>query len=200
MEVDAKIKELNELGQSYRFILEMQKISRAAEANDSTALAVLEAMLDDLSGADWKNRNHWCSAVIHSAANSRSPRALAALIRHIHRLPKTIAFGPVELIASLLPIFAEEALAPAFEMADQENPPVRAIGLQVLCNFYLEGILPESETDRLENLLKDFRRDNYLTQHVADLVRFKRQRNTRTDSEDEIQEMFADILVETTGG
>lgn len=200
MDVDAKILQLNDLGQSYLFVLEMQKLSRAARDGDADSLAVLRKMLADCSGADWRSRNHWCSAVVHALANTETDAALQGLIDHIHKLPAGIAFGPVELIASLLPIFEERALAPAFQMAGSDNPAVRAIGLQVLCNSYLEGSLPEDEVDRLDGLLRDFRKDNFLTQHVADLVRFKLSRHQRPENENEIEEMFADILVENTGG
>lgn len=200
MDVEAKIKQLEGLGSSYLFILEIQRVSRDAAAGDEGALAVLEAMLDDCVPGDWKTRNSWCSAAVHALANTGSRRALAVLIRHIQKLTPGVAFGPVELIASLLPVFEDEALEPAFEMAASENPPVRAIGLQVLCNFFLEGNLPQSGVDRLEELLREFRKDNYLTQHVADLVRFKLARNARAEDEEDIEEMFADFLVESTGG
>jgi hypothetical protein len=178
----------------------MQRISRSAAEGDEESNQILETMLAECSGKDWRTRNHWCSAVVHALANTRADRALTALIRHIQALPGSMAFGPVELIASLLPVFENRALAPAFEMADSENPTIRAIGLQVLCNFYLEDLLPDNETERLEALLRDFRRDDYMTQHVADLVRFKASRVKPTEDENEIEEMFADILVENTGG
>ena len=200
MNVDAKIQQLNNLGQSYLFVLEMRKLSRAARDMDAESLAVLEKMLTDLGAEDWKSRNHWCSAVVHASANTGHETALRALIAHIQQLPATIAFGPVELIASLLPVFAERALDPAFDMAGSDNPAIRAIGLQVVCNFFLEDVLPESEIPKLEELLRDFRKDNFLTQHVADLVRFKLSRHQGPDNDSEIEEMFADILVETTGG
>jgi HEAT repeat protein len=200
MDVEAKIKQLEDLGSSYLFIVEMQRISRDAAAGNGEALAVLEAMLDRCAPGDWKTRNSWCSAAVHALANTGTRRALAALIRHIQTLTPGVAFGPVELIASLLPVFEEEALEPAFEMAASENPPVRAIGTQVLCNFFLEGNLPQSAINRLEDLLRDFRKDNYLTQHVADLVRFKLARNARGEDGEDIEEMFADFLVESTGG
>ena len=194
----ATIEQLKSLGQSYLFVIEMRKISRAASGGDQSALATLENMLSECKDpAAWRNNSYWCSAVVQSLAQSATPKSMAIMLQYSRDLPEETPYGIIELIANLLPGYGK-AVGPELKKFAAENPggPLRAIGIQGLCNLYLEGQLDDKQSKELEGLIKDFQPDNFLTQHLVDLSLNRMEGSQKIVVDDAIEELLKDIIVE----
>ncbi len=153
-------------------------------------------MLDECSTAEaWANQSRYCSAVIHAVASIGSLRSMQMLLRYARSLPDSIPFGAVDLISNVLPTYRRIVMGPIKDLlGENEGSAARAVGIQTLCNLYLEGSLQGEETAYLEQLLKGFDNDGFLTLHVADLVRLEMAYKEKQAAED-LEEMLKGFLV-----
>jgi len=186
---------LESLGESYLFIMEMRKLSHAAAANDENAMLTLEAMIQNCGPETWQKKSYWCSAIIHALVNTGTNRSLEVVLQHINAFSETILFGPIELMSNLLPHYGEIVINPAIKMASSKiGSPIRAIGIQILCNLFLEGKLPDAKKEQLNDLLNNFQQDRYLTLQTVELVRSKMNQETNLISKSEIEGLFTEII------
>lgn len=168
------LEELESMGQGYTFLNQMMVISDAASRGDSRALQLLETMLErcEEKNAWSKTNNFWCSMTLKALAHSRTPESMKIILGFIRRLPDTTPFGAVDLLSSILPMYSRFIHGPARELLEDKKSAVcRAIGMQTLCNLYIEGSLHGDYASFLEKLAKNFQEDRYLTRHHVDLVR-----------------------------
>lgn len=163
---------IESLGKGYEFIKFMNSLTSEARNGNSAALSVLTDMLDHCRRqTDWMQKNYWCSMAIRALANTRTPESLKIIIGFIRKLPDTTPFGAIDLISSLLPLYRKIILGPAKELAGEKKQALRAIGIQTLCNLYLEGSLVGEQANYLQDIVKNFQPDRYLTYHHVELVR-----------------------------
>ena len=85
-------------------------------------------------------------------------------------------------------------------MSNTENAgPVKAIGIQTLCNLYLEGKLDGAELDFLKEVVKDFQTDRFLTHHLVDLVQGRLIGSERIGTGDELAEILKNVILDKPG-
>lgn len=171
--IRATIEHLRSLGRGYEFINFMNELTIEASSGDTDALNIFATMLKDCRDqVDWIEKNYWCSMAIRSLANTRTPESLKIIMGFVRKLPDNTPFGAIDLISSLLPVYKKFILGPAKELVkDDKKQAQKAIGLQTLCNLYLEGSLIGDQATYLESLIRNFEPDRYLTQHHVELVR-----------------------------
>ncbi|MCR9141092.1 MAG: hypothetical protein NXI24_02490 [bacterium] len=180
----------------YHMVRAMQDLASRAAAGESLAQEVLQDMLTECQSPEcWTTNSQYCSAVIHAVASIGSLRSMQMLLRYARALPDNISFGTVDLISSVLPTYRRIIMGPIKDLlGENEASAARAVGIQTLCNLYLEGSLQGEETAYLEQILKDFDSDGYLTQHVADLVRLEMAYKEKQAAAD-LDEMLKGFLV-----
>jgi hypothetical protein len=184
----------------YHLVRAMQDLAQSAATGNAVALEALSDMLEECRDPEyWARNSRYCSAVIHAVAIGGTLRSMQMLLRYVRALPDNIPFGTVDLISSILPTYRRIIMGPIKDLLnDTEHSAARAIGIQTLCNLYLEGSLQGEETAYLETVLREFDNDGYLTQHVADLVRLEMAYKEKQAAED-LEEMLKGFLVEENG-
>lgn len=194
---DELIQRIKTGGQGYQFVQAMQELSLKAAEGDRDAMDALREMLEECKDmAFWNRNSRYCSAVVHAVGHSATLRSMKLLIDFARALPPGASYGVVELVSSILPSFRRIIMGPIQELIT-ENPegPARAIGIQTLCNLYLENLLQGEQIRFLEDVLKNFDSDDYLTQHVADLVRLEMAYKEK-EAEADLQAVLKGFLVE----
>ncbi len=193
----AEIEKLRSLGGSYMFDLEIRRLSEAAAQDDAAALETLEQMLRD-GCRDWMKDSYWCSAAIRGLVLSESARSMEIVLDYIKNSSAELPYGVIELFASLLPVYGGAVLPHLREMAKaEEASPIRAVGIQALCNVYLEGRLEGEDLQFLKTTIRDFMPDRYMTHHVVDLVHSYLVGSQRIVDSNEMDEIFKDVIVES---
>jgi len=190
MTFEEKRDHLKELTGSYSLIVEMQDIMERATEDDEESMQFLEFLLNDCKSLKtWRENNVLCSMSITAYIRTRTPRSMNKIIAFCYELPDQTHFGAIELISTLLPLYRKIILGPIKEMALSGNTQAtRAIGLQTLCNMYLEGNLSLEDAKFLEQLVASFKEDRYFSSHITDLVKGAMAGGNMThDSEEEIQ-------------
>ncbi len=179
------VNQLRDMGKGYEFIKTMTILCDVAADGNRNALSILEIMLGECQSQDkWIKANYWCSMAIRSLINTRTPESMKIILGYIRKLPENTPFGAIDLISSLLPVYRQIILGPAKDLAMQSSRSVlKAIGLQTLCNMYLEGSLTGENALHLYKLIEDFKGDRYLTQHHVELVRSYRYSLDRAEQE-----------------
>lgn len=180
----------------YHLVRAMQDLSHRASTGESLALDALTDMLEECRDPEfWSRSSQYCSAVVHAVASIGSLRSMQMLLRYARALPDHISFGTVDLISSVLPTYKRIIMGPIKDLlGEHEASAARAVGIQTLCNLYLEGSLQGEETAFLEQVLQKFDNDGYLTQHVADLVRLEMAYKEKQAAED-LEDMLKGFLV-----
>lgn len=191
------IRQVREAGDGYHLVQTMQDLSRQVSAGDGVALEALAEMLHECREPGlWAENGRYCSAVVHAVGHSGALRSMKLLIDFSRALPPAIPYGVVELLAAILPTYRRIIFAPARELVGEAiDTPARAVGLQTLCNLYLDHGLQGDQIRQLEEFLRDFERDNYLTENVADLVRLEMAYRERDASAD-LEKVLRGYLVE----
>lgn len=192
-------KKLQSLGRGYLFSLEMERLARAASRDEQGAAALLEELLPDcLDMENWHHRGYWCSAVIRALVFSGTGRSLKSMLNFLKDLPDNTTYGCIELLAGLLPAYGRRALKPLRELADNEEPgPARAIAIQALCNYLLEGLLLEEDIGDLRRIAGEFKSDPYLTKQVLELVENRLQERSSPEIDRELEQFLNDVIVDT---
>ncbi len=190
------IKSVKDQASGYHLVRAMQDLSERAAAGEALALEALHDMLTECQSPEcWSKNSRYCSAVIHAVASIGSLRSMQMLLRYARALPDNIPFGTVDLISSVLPTYRRIIMGPIKDLlGENEASAARAVGIQTLCNLYLEGTLQGEETAYLETILQSFDSDGYLTQHVADLVRLEMAYKEKQAAAD-LEEMLKGFLV-----
>lgn len=185
----------------HAMVLAMQQLSDSAAAGDAASLEALGEMLEECKSPQaWSKNSRYCSAVIHAVGYSGTLRSMKMLLRYARDLPENIPFGTVDLISSILPTYRRIIMGPIKDLLNEaQDGPARAVAIQTMCNLYLEGSLQGSETAYLEDVLKSFDSDGYLTQHVADLVRLEMAYKEK-EAQKDLEEMLKGFLVEMGEG
>ncbi|MCS7205836.1 MAG: hypothetical protein NZ853_09070 [Leptospiraceae bacterium] len=113
-----------------------------------------------------------CSSCIHILIQSKRPESLFLLIQYIKSLPVQIPITYVEFLGKLLPFFGKIVIGPAKELTRYpDGTPQKAIGIQILCNLFLDGLLGEENYMYLIDLTQNYQNDPYFTKHLFDLVK-----------------------------
>lgn len=166
------VQELEELNGSYRFILELQRISSLSREGSDAAGKLLIALVRGKQ--DWKSDSRWMAVALNALARSATPEALAEMLEQCRRVPADSPYGRIELMSSLLLFFADSQATSTidglYHLLTEKNPAARAIGLQGLCNFLLEGYVDDDKKPRLKETLLRFDGDRFFTQNSVDLA------------------------------
>lgn len=173
VEVSAAIQELEEFGEGYSFVARILQLSSRGADGDTLSVQILNRMLERCETIEnWNKNNRWCSLSMKALARTRSPESLKTILGFVRKLPPQVPFGIIDLLGSILPVYNRIIVAKAREMAeDSESETQRAIGIQTLCNMYLEGLLPGDQARHLESLIDAFKKDRYSTEHLTEMVR-----------------------------
>ncbi|MBW7857697.1 MAG: hypothetical protein H3C43_05250 [Leptonema sp. (in: Bacteria)] len=160
-------------------------------------LPVLQKLLSEfLSKHDWSSPQ--LSRTLHILIHSGTSSSLFYVLDFVKKLPESVPFALVELLGNLLPSYRKIVLGPAKELCEfQMGSPQRAVGIQLLCNLHLEGLLPLDNLNYLASLLSDFEVDPFFTDYLVDMVRSTRsfrERNQTVSVESDLA--LGDILVE----
>ena len=200
MTVQERIREIKALSQGYHLVQAMRELSGSAAAGDEQALEVLTGMLAECRSAEsWARSSSYCSAVVHAVAQTGTLRSMQLLIRCVSEFDEEMPYGAVELFSSILPTYKRIVMGPLKDLIETGPGPARAVGLQSLCNLYLDGQLQGEEIRYLTGCLKKFTQDDYLTLHVADLVRLEISYKEK-QAEEDLNGMLDGFLLEDSEG
>lgn len=160
-------------------------------------LTVLQKLLSEsLKNHDWSSPQ--LSRTLHILIHSGTSSSLFFVLEFIKKLPESVPFALVELLGNLLPSYRKIVLGPAKELCEfPMGSPQRAVGIQLLCNLHLEGLLPIDNLNYLASLLASFEVDPFFTDYLVDMVRSTRsyrERNQTVSAESDLA--LSDILVE----
>ncbi|MBX7059807.1 MAG: hypothetical protein K1X75_17215 [Leptospirales bacterium] len=185
-------------GVGYHLVTAMQDLSRQAAEGDSVALDALGEMLEECRDTKfWIRNSRYCSAVVHAVAHVGAMRSMKLLVDFVRGLSPDAPYGVVELISSILPTYRRIVMGSVMQLLEEApDGPARAVGLQTLCNMYLDHALQGEQIRFLEQTLQNFDRDNYLTQTVADLVRLEMAYREEEAAAD-LEAMLHGFLIET---
>jgi len=196
----SRIERIKTIGTGYDLIEEMRTLSREAEEGNEEAFQILEAMLGECRDpGNWNKHNVYCSAILNALARTGKSRSLQKLVKFVYEMPESMPSAAVALIAALLPLYRQIVVGPARKMIlDGDREIVRAVGLQTLCNLFLDGMLEGEDTKFLQQTITDFTEDDYFTKNTIDIVRiiFAGQLSTATD-DSEFLEHIDDLLLES---
>ncbi|MCB1323371.1 MAG: hypothetical protein KDK34_24140 [Leptospiraceae bacterium] len=197
MDKQARIDEIKAIRQGYQLVQAMQKLSREACSGDEAAFEVLTHMLEECRESEaWHRSSGYCSAVIHAIAQCASLRSMQTLIRYAKNLPDDIPYGTVELLSNILPAYRRIIMGPVKDLIKApDGSPARAVGLQTFCNLYLNGALQGADIAFLQEEIKAFETDSFLTQHAVDLVRLEMAYKEK-QAEEDLVAMLKGFLVE----
>ena len=172
MSLEAEREEIRKLS-AFGMIARLQDLANKAALGDAKAMQLLTGMLKDCSDpAIWHKDSRYASAVIHAMGRVRSMKAMQQLVGLARGLPEGTPAGAIELIASILPEFRRFAMGPLRELMERKDgSPAYLVGVQALCNLYIEGHLEGSDVEHLADALEGVETGDYLTQHIVDLVR-----------------------------
>ncbi|MCB1166394.1 MAG: hypothetical protein KDK37_06755 [Leptospiraceae bacterium] len=169
---------LEEPGQSFRLGSVIQSVAADARENVETMQA-LEDLLQDCSDPDfWRTDGRWASTLFHTVVRVGNSRSMMLLLSFARRLPEDFPFGPVDLLGNILPLYGHIMIGPAKELV-QENASSAclAVGVQTLCQLYLDGAIYGENMRYLQSMIDDFESDSYLSQNIIELVKNSMQRN-----------------------
>ena len=152
---------------------EMRELGQLAASGDLVAQKAIEMMLLDCQNlTNWQKKGHYTSAIIHAAAQIKNVKAMQMIVLLVKNLPIGIPSGGIELLAGILPEFRPFVMGPIRDlMKFDENTPAFLVGIQSMCNLYLEGALEGSDLNFLADKLDGFVSSDYITSHIVDLVR-----------------------------
>lgn len=167
-EIKAEIKELDGL----HLIRRLRELSSQAAEGDTNSLQVLGLMLKDCEDlATWQHHSRYASGSIHAVAQVKTLKAMQLIIGLVRSLPEGVPAGIIELLASILPEFQRFVMGPVRELVQKnDHSPAFLVGVQSLCNLYIEGHLEGADVEYLAERLKGFESGDYITQHIVDLV------------------------------
>ena len=189
--------ELRDLLGSYRFFAEMQRLAARAGKGEKEALGILDSMLAEcVADPDWRAKSRWCSAAVRALVSAGTSEAMTRVLQYVRALPEDTPYGMVELLGGLLPGFGGQVLDLLPGLVESDSAPARAVAVQALCNFYLEGNLPPENQAYLLGVFRTFEPDRYLTQHLFELV--KPGSIDRDEDVDHLAAILEDVIVETT--
>lgn len=180
----------------FQLVSEMKKLGEKASNGDANSFNALSLMLADCQKIEnWQNKGHYTSAVVYAVSQIKSLKAMQLIIKLIENLPEGIPSGSLELLAGTLPGFKRFVLSPVKQLVQKKsNSPACLIGIQTLCNLYLEDGLEGNDIDFLADKLKDFQTSDYSTKHVVDLVKTE-MASRNSDQSQELENALSELLV-----
>ncbi len=170
---DSELRKLEEICGSYEFTVKMTELSDLGRNGDRESTELLIAMLSMCGSRNqWFARNTWCSMAARALIQTRTRESLQFILRFIRDLPDQTPFGAVDLIAGLLPLYGSIITGHAVDLASEgQSEILRALGIQTLCNMYLEGLLSSEHSAYLDKIIRSFKGDRYFTQQITEIVR-----------------------------
>ncbi|MFN3604855.1 MAG: hypothetical protein ACK4UJ_09115 [Leptonema sp. (in: bacteria)] len=152
-----------------------------------------------------KKNSTICSFSIHVLVQSQRPEGMYILIQHIKSFDSFMPPTYVEFLAKVLSFFGKIIIGPAIELTQYPiGTPQNAIGVQTLCNLFLEGMLGEEHLPYIVKLIQEYDENPYSSQYLIDLIKstkefkefVKKQKNQNLELEEDIQ--LDSILIEKT--
>jgi hypothetical protein len=196
LSMEQEIRNLEEVCDSYEFSLRLMELSEKGESGDNNSVILLSEMLKQCVGkTEWFSHNRWCSMTLKALMMTRTPESLKIIMQFIRNLPEQMPFGAVDLLSSLLPLYRGIITGHVIQLASEgESEVLRALGMQTLCNLYLEGLLNSDHVVYLENLMRSYKGDRYFTQQVIDITRSALIGNRKADDID-LSDLTEDITL-----
>jgi len=174
---------LEEPGQSFRLGTVIQEV--AAEARNSPeVMASLESLLEECKDPEfWRTGARWGSTLFHTIVRVGNSRSMMLLLGFARSLPEDYPFGPVDLLGNILPLYGHIMIGPAKELVRSSSDAAEAVGLQSLCQLYLDGVVHGDNAEYLQNLIDHFEGDSYLSQNIVELVQTSMHRVSLEEKE-----------------
>lgn len=167
---------LMEIANSYKKIEVIEDLSNRIHS-DKELLKSIDLILSECKNFDnLKKRSLICSFCIHILVQSQRPEGMAILIKYIKSLDEFIPNTYVEFLAKILSFFGKIIIGPTKELVQfPKGTPQHSIGIQTLCNLFLEGLLGDEHLPYLVNLIQDFEDDPYFSSYLVDMVKSTRE-------------------------
>lgn len=184
---------LEEPGQSFRLGSVIQEVAAEARSNPEM-MESLDSLLKECKDPDfWRTGARWGSTLFHTIVRVGNSRSMMLLLGFARSLPEDYPFGPVDLLGNILPLYGRIMIGPAKELVRSSSDASEAVGLQTLCQLYLDGVVHGDNAAYLKALISEFEGDSYLSQNIVELVQNSMQRVNLEESETIDPE---DVLVE----
>lgn len=182
---------LLEFSGSYRLGPEINRIGVDASVNAETLEALGELIFECNNREAWLNASGYVSGLVHAMVKAGTSKSMMRLLSFVRSLPDDMPFGAVELIGTTLPSYGKIITAPAKELCEGKfSASAHAIGIQTLCNLFLDDLIDGDQADYISGLIENFEQDEFFSSHLVDLAKSK-MKNRGIPSIDEL-----DILVE----
>jgi hypothetical protein len=182
---------LLEYAGSYRLGPEINRLGVEASSQSETLESLGELLSECNSREKWQQASGFVSGLVHALVKAGTSKSMLRLLGFVRSLPDDMPFGAVELIGTTLPSYGKIITGPAKELCTGNfSDSARAIGLQTLCNLYLDDLIEGDHVNHVAELIQSFEEDEFFSSHLVDLVKAKmRTRGDNTDGE-------LDVLVE----
>lgn len=182
---------LLEYAGSYRLGPEINRIGVEASKQSETLESLGELLSECNTREKWMQASGYASGLVHALVKAGTSKSMLSLLGFIRNLPEDMPFGAVELIGATLPSYGKIITGPAKELATGNfSSAARAIGIQTLCNLYLDDLIEGDQIDYIGELIQSYENDEFFSSHLVDLVKARMRKRT------EQQEEELDILVE----
>lgn len=167
---------LEEPGQSFRLGSVIQEVAIQARTDGET-MDSLESLLEPCKDPDfWRSEGRWGSTLFHTIVRVGNSRSMMLLLGFARSLPEDFPYGPVDLLGNILPLYGHIMIGPAKDLVRSRSAASEAVGLQALCQLYLDGVVHGDNAQYLKELIQGFDGDSYLSQNIVELVHTSMQR------------------------
>ncbi len=192
-----------EMANSYKKLEAIEFLSNQLSTNKELLASIKEILSECKTYENLRKKNQICSFCIHVLVRSQRPEGMFILIQYIKSLDTYMPLTYIEFLAKVLSFFGKIIVGPAKELIQYASgSPQRAIGIQVLCNLFLEGLLGDEHLPYLSDLISDFEEDPYFSSYLIEMVKSTREfkeylkKEKKQTIEEEIE--IDSILIEKT--
>jgi|YNPMSStandDraft_1061717.scaffolds.fasta_scaffold12805_2 hypothetical protein len=163
---------LKNLQSNFNRLEVIESIAQKLKEDKSVLESIQHILEKSKTYEGFKQNSVIISYCIHILIQSQRPESMFLLIQHIKSLPESIPLKYVEFLGRLLPFFGKIIIGPAKELCQfPMGTPQHAVGIQILCNLFLDNLLGEENFSYLVKLINEFEQDPYFSKHLIDMVK-----------------------------
>ncbi|WP_036086825.1 hypothetical protein [Leptospira weilii] len=148
----------------------LSELANKAIENDKFVWSFLyQVMRDADSGRlSWGYHKKLLSGVFQILSRVGDSRAYRVIINYVKSLDHQIPIGALELIADLLPSFAEVDLDEILKIATNQDSLKSAFGILALFQLIVQGKIPLEKTETTKEFLKNYKNYVYYLDSVVE--------------------------------
>ncbi len=148
----------------------LSELANKAIENDKFVWSFLyQVMRDADSGRlSWGYHKKLLSGVFQILSRVGDSRAYRVIINYVKSLDRQIPIGALELIADLLPSFAEVDLDEILKIATNQDSLKSAFGILALFQLIVQGKIPLEKTETTKEFLKNYKNYVYYLDSVVE--------------------------------